>query len=235
MLLTYVDESYGGTYYWIAALICPEEAANPLGRALDGVVETAARKYEGIGTRAELHGHALFHGKDDWGPLQTMPRARIGVYNDAFAAIAEHDVKFIIRGVDVPRLQKRYTFPDHPHSVVLTHLLERVDEYAARQDQLALIIADEIDDAAEHRRNFWHFQRYSTGGYKARQIKRIVDTIHFAPSVSSRLLQAADLVAYLHHRRMAKADRHARAIRANDALWGRIESQVLPGAQCWHP
>ena len=95
------------------------------------------------------------------------------------------------------RLEERYFYPDHPHSVVLSHLLERIDELAASEDELALIIADEVDQADPTSKS-WMFQRYSTTGYRARQLTRIIDTLHFAPSTSSRLAQAADLVAFMH-------------------------------------
>ncbi|MEX2269359.1 MAG: hypothetical protein WEA75_11815 [Acidimicrobiia bacterium] len=144
MLLAYVDESYDDEFYWIAAVICPEEAIIPLTAALDVVVAKAAAAYTGIGSTAELHGHSLFHGKDDWIPLAMMPRARIGVYADALTAISDYDVQILVRGVNCARLQARYYHPDHPHSVVLSHLLERVDEHAERQNALVLAIADEV-------------------------------------------------------------------------------------------
>ena len=92
------------------------------------------------------------------------------------------------------RLVERYVYPEHPHSVVLMHLLERLDDYAAGEDELVLVIADEVDRADEYRRNLWVFQRASTTGYRSRQLKSILDTIHFAPSNASRLVQAADLI-----------------------------------------
>jgi hypothetical protein len=169
VLLAYVDESYsqGWDRYWIAALLCPEQVLGPLSEALDDVVAKAASSYSGIGTRAELHGHALLHGKDDWLPLAPMVRARIGVYNDAFAAIGSSDVKIMIRGVHVPRLNERYVYPDHPHTVVLQHLLERINDYAVTTDQSALVIADEVDRAKEYRRELWRYQRQGTTGLES--------------------------------------------------------------------
>ena len=130
-----------------------------------------------------------------------MIRARIGVYDKAIQAIADHGVTVIIRSVDIPGLDRRYpSGHDHPHSVVLTHLIERIDEYAATVDDRALLIADEVSGQDGYRRDLWLYQRSRTWGYRARKIKRVVDTIHFAPSSSSRLVQAADLVAFLARR-----------------------------------
>lgn len=236
MLLAYVDESYSTAWdrYWIAALVCPEHVVGPLASALDDVVDKAADSYSGIGTQAELHGHALLHGKDDWRPIAPMIRARIGVYNDAFAAIAAYDVQIMIRGVHVPRLNERYLYPNHPHTIVLQHLLERVDVYAANQGQPALVIADEVDRANEYRRDLWRYQRGRTPGYRGRRLTSIVDTIHFAPSHASRLVQAADLIAYLHGRMTSGVNRDERAMRANEQLWSRIESRVNH-SYCWTP
>lgn len=58
-----------------------------------------------------------------------MPRARIGVYDQALRAIAEHNVG-IIRGVLSQRLTERYGDRAwHPHAITLWHLIERCDEY----------------------------------------------------------------------------------------------------------
>lgn len=236
MLLAYVDESYDRQRYWIAGLVVPEHVARPLTDDLDKVVRAAARAYGGVTSAAELHGHALFHGLDDWAPLAGMARARIGVYRQAFDAIASHDVRIFIRGVHVPQLKERYAVPAHPHAVVLQHLLERIDEHAAAPEvnEFALVIADEVDDAAEYRRDLWRFQRQGTLGWRARQITQIVDTMHFVPSHASRLVQAADLVAYLHRRIASRVDRDERAQKANEAIWAKIQGKVRHSA-CWHP
>jgi hypothetical protein len=234
MFLAYVDESYTPSTYWIAALICEESALIPLAADLDQVVAKASAAYSGISSTAELHGYPLFHGKEDWTALATMTRARIGVYAEALDAISRHPIHIVIRGVDRQKLLDRYSYPDHPHSVVLSHLLERVDECAEKHDEITLVIADEIDQADTHRQSLWYFQRHGTGGYRHRVLTRIVDTIHFAPSKSSRLVQAADLVAYLHCRMMSGNDTDERAKRANDTLWAKISPQVIH-SYCWWP
>jgi len=236
VLLAYVDESYDRQKYWIAALVVPDRVARQLTDDLDDVVRGAAKSYSGIPVDAELHGHALFHGQDDWTALAGMARARIGIYRQVFDAIAAYDVRIMIRGVHVPQLKQRYALPEHPHAVVLQHLLERIDEHAAgpEVDEFALVIADEVDDAAEYRRDLWDFQRRGTVGWRARQITRIVDTMHFVPSHASRLVQAADLVAYLHRRIASGVDRDERAKAANEAIWAKIQRSVCHN-HCWHP
>ena len=122
VLLTYVDESYTRDMYFVAALLCPGREAISLTGALDTVVAEAHTAH-GVAPQAELHGHDLFQGKGDWALLAKMPRARIGVYNQAFQAVGDHDVKIIICGVNSRRLRERYTTLDDPHALVLANLL----------------------------------------------------------------------------------------------------------------
>jgi hypothetical protein len=161
-------------------------------------------------------------------------RARIGVYNNAFQAIADHEAVIIISGVDVARQRLRYADPYPPHTVALTYLLEWVDDYAAKHDELVLVIADEVHEQDQHRRSLWEYQRFSTWGYRSRQLQRIVDAIHFAPSSASRLLQAADLVAFFYRRLKENPETDERAKRANAALWERLRHRVVK-AHCWYP
>jgi len=234
VLLTYLDESYTKKRYLIAALMVPDAQARSLIAALDKVVEDAAWDYS-VSTEAELHAHDIFAGKGDWQRMAQMIRARIGVYNKAIQAIADHGVTVIIRSVNVPGLDRRYpSGHDHPHSVVLTHLIERVDEYAACVGERTLLIADEVNGQNDYRRDLWLYQRSHTWGYRARQINHVVDTIHFAPSSSSRLVQAADLVAFLARRIEAHAETDERAKKANEALWARIEPRIHH-QWCWWP
>jgi len=151
-----------------------------------------------------------------------------------FQAIADHDVTVIIRSVDIAGLDRRYPAHDHPHSVVLAHLIERVDEYAASVDERTIVIADEVDSQDSYRRDLWRYQRSQTWGYRARKIERVLDTIHFAPSSSSRLVQAADLIAYMARRIETHVETDERAKKANAALWARIQPRIHH-SWCWWP
>lgn len=194
MLLTYVDESHSSEVYFLGAVLCPETEAISLTEALDEVVWKAIGSYGHMTPETELHAYDIFHAKRDWKYLTSKPRARIGVYADALQAIADHEVKIILTGVDLVGLQRRYgANHDHPHSITLTHLLERVDEVAKRDGELALIIADECEGQDDYRQDLRQYRASGTWGYKGRKITTVVDTMHFAASSASRLLQAVDL------------------------------------------
>lgn len=239
MLLTYVDESYCKDCYYLAGLLVPDSEAVSLTQALDEVVAQLADNFDELSNDAELHGYDIFHAKNDWAKLGPKLRVRIGAYDKAMRAIGQHDVKIILRGVKSKLLVQRYgDRAYHPHSVVLTHLLERVDTYAESQGEYALVIADEPGQEVhqpEYRADLKLYRKVGTWGYQSRKIERVVDTLHFAPSSASRLVQAADLIAFMHHRRVTTSpDADRRVVRANDKIWAHIADRVRHSF-CWNP
>jgi len=180
----------------------------------------------------ELHGHEIFHAKGAWSAVPV--RARVGIFDDVIEAVAAQDVRVITRAMDVVGQQARYTRCDPPHNVVLQHLLERIDEYAADRGEYALVIADEVDGAAQHRADLSAYKEVGTLGYRHRKLTRIVDTLHFAPSHASRLVQAADVIAFLYRRTFIHQEPDERARKAKIAMWKRLAPRVHHEL-CWFP
>lgn len=232
MLLTYVDESYSRDRYYISGVAVHHESVRSLENQVTDIVAETASVQPGVRPTSELHGHELFHGKGDWALLS--PRQRLSVYNKVFQAIADHDVSIFLRGLDIPAQKARYVRCDPPHDIVLQHLLERINAYADETAQAALVIADELQEHDRHRRHLSDFKALGTPGYLSSRLPRIVDTIHFAPSHHSRLIQLADMVVFLHRRRQAHRELDARSAAANAALWQRIEPRI-EHEHCWHP
>lgn len=103
---------------------------------------------------------------------------------------------------------------------------------------MALVIADEPgqhDQQREYRTDLGSYREAGTRGWRGRKITRVVDTLHFAPSESSRLVQASDLVAFLFHRLQTKTDADARETRANARLWTRLADGALHNIHVWDP
>jgi Protein of unknown function (DUF3800) len=231
VLLTYVDESYTDDWFVMAALLVDGPAAVGLTNELDRVAAAATKAY-GLGAAVELHGHEIFHAGGAWSGVPV--RARIGVFDDVVEAVAAQDVRVIARAMDVAGQRVRYPAPDPPHTVVLQHLLERVDECATSLGDYALVIADEVDGQARHRADLSRYREVGTSGYRHRKLTRIVDTLHFAPSHASRLVQAVDVVAFLYRRVFTHQETDERSRRAKLALWNRLRPRVQHEL-CWFP
>jgi hypothetical protein len=117
----------------------------------------------------------------------------------------------------------------------MTHLIERVDEYAQARNEHALIVADEHHETQSVLlRDLVTYQETGTWGYRGRRIERVVDTIHFVNSATNPLVQGADLVAFLALRRAAHIEPDPRAVKENERLWTLIAPRVAHH-HCWYP
>lgn len=230
MLLAYLDESYNDDFYFIGALVVPDAVARELVADLDKIMSDASLKYPQLPADTEIHAHELVNAKGAWKPMQQMLRARIGIFEGVLQAVARHDAKFIVEGINRARLERKYANPSEPHALALMFVMERINEYAQQVERetgvptAALLIADEVDRHDEYRMNLWTGQRTGTWGYKAQVLDHIIDTLHFTPSHSSRLLQAADVVTYLHRRRRAHRETDPRG----EAEWARLAALLWP-------
>ena len=231
MLLAYVDESYTDNWFTMAALLVDGPEAVALTKELDRVSAAASKAY-GLNAGVELHGHEIFHAGGAWAGVPV--RARIGVFDDVIEAVAAQDVRIVARAMDSVGQRARYDSRDPPHTVVLQHLLERVDECVTGIGEYALVIADEVDGQAKHRANLMSYQDVGTIGYRHRKLTRIVDTLHFAPSHASRLVQAADVISFLFRRVYTHSETDERSRKAKIAMWKRLQPRVHHEL-CWFP
>ena len=197
-----------------------DAAAGSLSQALDDVAERARRAY--LPTHPaplELHGQPLFQGTKEWEPVKHQIRALVSVYSQAMKVIGEQEVAIFLRGLDRQRHAARYATPWPAHEVVLQHLLERLDDYGRRLDERILVIADDINDPNRHRARLQDFRSTGTPGYRSSRLPFILDTLHFVPSHHSRLVQAADLVTFLHRRRKTLPSTHPGQHQAIERIW----------------
>lgn len=214
VLHAYVDESYDSSFYFIAAAIAPEEVWDDVDSDLEAIRRRTADEHA-TPRDAEFHGYELMGGRGDWKALRGKHREAAGIYRACLLAAKDRGVTFILRGVDVHRLNARYRYPDQPHTVVLSHLLERVNEFARyvypheTEHNKVLVVADEIATQKDHLAQFEAYQERGTNGYRSSKLERIAAPIYFESSRAMSGLQVADLAAYLHRRRSTVEERTA--------------------------
>lgn len=237
MLLAYIDETApksGGNYY-VVGMIVGDDGATHLSDALDALMIAKSWKHIELSPRAELHGHELMQGKGDWKSLRTEVRARIEVYREALAAIAEHIEGFYVRGLNRERFEARYEgrgFDEH--TAVMAFLFEELDEHCLSRGEKMLCIADECGREAAVRADLRKFRTTGTWGWRSRKITSIVDTVHFAASKDSRLIQAVDLVAFIYLRHHDHVSTPQSAAATAD-LWSVIAHRHLAAKPVWLP
>jgi hypothetical protein len=225
VLLAFVDESDHGDFRCFAAVVADEVATKELTDRLSAIVHQASVDY-GIPVTAEIHGHPLFHGKEDWKAVGH--RARAGIHEKVIDAILDTDVTILLRSVSEARLRQRqershYPVRFPPEQVCFQHILQRVNKLAEGRGTYALVIADERGDRERHRERFATYQTEGTPGvYMHTTLGSLLDTVHFAPSHHSRMLQAADMLAFTYRRYQTVKETDARAQRIMERMWSKM-------------
>lgn len=226
MLLAFVDESDQGDFHCFGAVLADENATKQLTDRLNALMMQASRDY-GIAATTEFHAHPMFHGKEAWAAVGQ--RARANLHEKVIDAIVESDVTLLLRHVSRQRLadrQDRKGYPDRfpPEQVCFQHILQRVDTVAKARSTYALVIADERGDRERHRERFATYQTLGTPGvYRHTTLPSLLDTVHFAPSHRSRMLQAADMLAFTYRRHETVVEQDHRAQRVMDRLWSKLQ------------
>lgn len=205
MFLAYIDESAtrAGEYYFASVIATGEQAHDLTGR-LDRLMHQVQRD-QGVPWRTELHAKELFGGEGVWACV--APAYRAWVAEQVVAETVDSGVRLCARGVDGPRLAARQARENYPvnfsvEQEAFKHLLQRVDAYARAHHTHALVIADERNDREARRQDLaLHRVTGTPGDYWRTTFGSILDTLHFAPSHHSRMLQAADHVAFFFRRR----------------------------------
>ena len=218
MLYAFIDESYTKDRYYLCAFVVPETQIN----ALDDAVKRVKAYAEGFGVtqNSELHAHEMMSGLGDWKAIRGKPRASLSIYKRALKEfVAIPGARMFIEGVDIPRLNARYRYPDPPHRVTLRYLLEAVDRHAVKAGEQVMIIADELPDQIDHGKRAAAYQIAGTGGYQPSKLTALHMPIWFGSSAQSPGLQVADLIVYLFRRKDAHAETDPRAERAVAELW----------------
>jgi hypothetical protein len=231
-VFVYIDESFNKNEFWVTGLVVPETGAIALESALEEVVAKAAASF-GVSPRAELHGNDLMQGKADWVNLAQMFRARFGVFLNALNAIATiPDIHAYSFGLDLAAQKRRYVNPLPPRQVLIGHLAQRCHTRLQVGEVLALFVDDNPTQVGirAHVREFKTNRTWSR--FDSRPLRNVLDTVYFAPSSESRLLQAADLVSYAHFRARTTPSTSG-SYAAGQQAWGVVAP--ICDASLWEP
>ncbi len=224
MIFFYLDES-GNTGIDLASMDQPIHWLVTLGvsphafRSMEQEISELALSHFPARARLpefEFHGSHIFAGRGECRGLS--PARRIALYDGLVSQVGRHGGRLFVRGIHkaghARRAREKGYAPEHPHKLAFRYLVERLDEWLEGQQRdgearkngaspvYGLVVADEQKEVGrEIMRSFAHWRDRGTGqGYRARDIRYLLDTVHHVPSRDSWLIQLVDCVAYLRNR-----------------------------------
>jgi hypothetical protein len=224
--VAYIDETHNEDSYWICGLVVDVGNVIPTQEALMAVATDAAAAY-GLENVPELHGYDLFTREGAF--ERVPPRACISVYADAIDEIVAAEPSVVLRGVRRAKIRLQ-----NPHRLAFRYAIESIDEL--RGDGPILIVADEHSETEQAiRRDVQSYVTYDTGGWKPRSLEKVLPELKFVDSRSNPLLQAADLIAYLHQRRFnIETEADGRSQAAREMLWAKV-TPLVAVTRIWEP
>lgn len=187
--------------------------------------------------KLEVHGSNLFKGWKEWKFLRTEPRLRNWLAFKVLEIALNSNSYFVFQGIDLSRINSNFQEPTPPH--VLTHrfLMERIEEALESINSYALVINDNRSNQTEHalyRNNFQNLILKESRGESSKALNRLVDTLYFVDSKYSRGIQIADLVTYIHRRRVVGSALAKQKEEALENCWELISTKVLR-EKIWTP
>lgn len=229
MLYAFVDESERDeAFYFLSAIVCTENQAHRLSMKLHRIMHKHAQSSKHLTTREEFHASAMMRAEDS--PWRNVPlRLRLRIYEEALEAIRDSECRVYIEGVDVAAQKARgYSKLTPARELAFGHLLERINDCGKEAwNEPVRVVADEHHTSELSRSNFNSYQSFGTPGYRSSTLPLIESPLRFAPSHTSRLLQAADLVTYIYNRIMTIKHGDPRMLDSQRRLW----KTIAPAAQ----
>lgn len=215
-------------YLTVAAAIVDETMVQQLRAGLQSV---ASDHLQWVPSEFELHGHEIWGGKGYW--TGKAYDELIAAYEAAMAMLDVCDIDIAHASIDKAALHRRYdgVADDNAYRLALQFLLEKVDAYGS---SLKILIADEAKEQEVRAvKMVQGMQNWSWGGeVPGRQLKTIVDSLHFVSSRDSAGVQIADLVVFVLQRRRRK-EAHPNAQAAINRLSSLVDAHTRTWREPW--
>lgn len=165
-------------------------------RKIEDAVRALGHKHFGVlseRTDFEFHGYEIQKGKGYF--RQKNIEERIQIISELIDILLLNEVR--VGFVAINKLKSRASL--HPHQLAFLFLVERIEDLLVSEDAMGLLIADENQEMEQRLiEDLELFKTENTKfGWRPTQINRIVDSVHFVRSKNNRLIQLADIVAYV--------------------------------------
>jgi Protein of unknown function (DUF3800) len=193
MYVTYFDEvkadpKQGQNSYWVGGISVPMEAIAEAEGRVNELAEEVFGSTE-LTPETEFHCKLLYSGR---GPFRGMrPEERMQIFVRLIDILAESAViKRVFAEIVTSRLKDSQK---EPHEIAFAFFCERVQMLVGPLKQTTILIGDQDDEQVKAMiRDFSRYRANRTFWDYGIKIKNIVDTVHFAHSHHSRMIQLAD-------------------------------------------
>jgi len=230
MRIAYLDESYTDTLYFVGAAVAGAASWAAFTKDLSELRSSVSTRFA-LPTDVEFHAAQMFGGRNEWKPLKGKHREVGEITSHILWSARRRGIQYIVRGVDITALNRRYLMPHHPHSVALEHVLQRLEKHGAYlklPPKTIRVIADEMDLADELQAQFAGYQQYGTHSrYDDNKLEHLISPMEFLDSRAEAGLQLIDIVVYLYRRREAVVNQHRKAAALQRRLMKPIDASMI--------
>ncbi len=195
MLLAYFDEvkpCEGQPYYWLGGLMLTPEVIPVLEGEMNALAEECFGADAGLTKETEFHATNIWSGTKNFKKLRN-PAKRSEILKNLLTVAKRRDGVFHVAvRMDIAKITTMADGDIEP--TALMYLIERVNRFARNRGTQALLIGD-LENEKVVNRSVASLAEYRAGGTRfayGGPINNVIDTIHFAQSHHSRLLQLAD-------------------------------------------
>jgi hypothetical protein len=179
----------------------------------------------------EFHGYEVWGGRGYWADKTNDELIR--AYEAAMSLLDICDVDVAHASIDKAKLHTRYSgrADDNAYRLALQFLLEKVDSSGS---SLKILIADEAKEQEIRAVKMVEgMQDWTWGGeVPGRQLRTIIDSLHFVSSHDSVGVQMADLIAFVLQRRR-RQEAHPNAQAAIDRLSSLVNEHTRTWREPW--
>jgi len=194
--VTYFDEvkampGNGQDFYLVGGIAVPMEEIGGVENEISALADDIFGNQE-LTPQTEFHASHIYFGK---GPFKGMePAKRISIIERLASILASSTgVRRIYAAINTRKL----IAPERAAEFAFAHFCERVQLMTTPRSTSILIGDLEDQQVTSMVRDFARFRVSGTPWHYGVEVKNIVDSVHFAKSHHSRLIQLADIYVFL--------------------------------------
>lgn len=181
--------------FWLGG-VCVEASS---ARTIEARCNKIAAKWftdEILDVRNEFHGKDIVHGKGNFKGVPIEKRAEL--YGELLDLLVHEEVKRYYIKINPENFVMTAESPDE---IAFMFLVEQINKFLEKEEDIGMMFGDYDEPVIGGSViSLSKFKKQGTYWARSTTVDRIIDTVHFAKSHHSRMIQLADV--YLHARQL---------------------------------